>query len=671
MRRRLLTVAASLAGALLLPLLFPLFDAPQPHGISVTRSEVRAIGDRAARQLGIPVDEAWVVVAAEPAPILEEQYRDDPALRRRAVSDPAVGPRMAGFRVTYYYPSGPKNPPQGFVIVGVDGRVLGARRFARGETAGARPEPDALRPVADSFVARGLPGVPRAEFESARPNVMRTRTDTYFRYRVPTDFPTGKVLLYVGVYFIGDAFAGWMLIEEYADGSGFQGDAGSGIISLLIFSITAFLMLLLLIAIFLRKYHAGEVGVGVGALLLGAALAASIGIDLMIYKEISVNTGMGGLDARLTALAQIGFKLLFLDLPIALLAFLAWSVGESFARERWGEKLASVDALLRRHPFNATVGESLLAGWLLAPAVAASALLMAAIPLASGWAAPRVTDPEFFIWGSAGGPATPVVMALGEAILFPPVAFLFILAWFHRRRLLPVGILLVILLGASWQIVSVPIEPVTTAVVFGFGAAAAATLVFLGWDILAGAVALWGASLLINIVPFIRAAEGAPEKNAMIALLAPGALVLLVGAIGTATRRYITYEYEDLAPHVRRIIERERVKAEIDAANRIQAALLPRSEPEVPGATFASHYRAATEIGGDYFDFLPLGDEKVAIAFGDVAGHGLTSGIVMAMTKAALLVQVDHDPTPVRVMEVLNTTVMKTAPKRMLMTFFF
>ncbi len=671
MKRRLLTIAASLAGALLLPLLFPRFDAPQPHGMSVTRAEAQAIADRAARQLGIPVDESWTVLAAEPAPILEEQYRDDPALRRRAVADPAVGPRMAGFRATYFRKGLDKRPEHGFVILGVDGRVLGARRLARGETEGARPDPETLRPTADAFVSRGLPGVPRAEFESVRPNVLRTRTDTTFRYRVPTDFPTGKVMLYVSVYFTGDSFAGWMLVEEYADGSGFRFDAGSGIASLMAFSITAFLLLLLLIAIFLKKYHAGEVGIGVGSLLLAAALAVAVTIDVLIYKEISVNVGFGGLDARLTALAQVGFKLLFLDFPMALLTFLAWSTGESFARERWGEKLASVDAILRRHPFNATVGESLLAGWLLAPAVAASALLVAAIPLATGWASPRVTDGEYFIWGSAGGAATPVFMALGEAILFPPAAFLFILAWFHRRRLLGLGIVLAVALGAVWQIVSVPIEPITMAILFGFGAAAAATIVFLGWDILASAVAVWGASLLICLVPFIRAAEGAPEKAALIALLAPGALVLLIGIVGTATRRYITYEYEDLAPHVRRIIERERVKAEIDAANRIQAALLPAREPDVRGATFASHYRAATEIGGDYFDFLPLRDGNVAIAFGDVAGHGLTSGIVMAMTKAALLVQVDHDPRPVSVMDVLNTTVMKTAPKRMLMTFFF
>src|SRR5439155_21122332 len=89
------------------------------------------------------------------------------------------------------------------------------------------------------------------------------------------------------------------------------------------------------------------------------------------------------------------------------------------------------------------------------------------------------------------------------------------------------------------------------------------------------------------------------------------------------------------------------------------------------GASVASHYRAATEIGGDYFDFLQQPTGEIGIAFGDVSGHGLTSGIVMAMAKAALLVQVDYDPSPRAVMNVLNEIVMKTAPKRILMTFFF
>ncbi len=66
---------------------------------------------------------------------------------------------------------------------------------------------------------------------------------------------------------------------------------------------------------------------------------------------------------------------------------------------------------------------------------------------------------------------------------------------------------------------------------------------------------------------------------------------------------------------------------------------------------------------------MPIGE--IGIAFGDVSGHGLTSGIVMAMAKAALLVQVDYDASPRAVMNVLNDIVMRTAPRRILMTFFF
>lgn len=671
MTRRLLTGAAFVAGITALFLLFPIYDPPQPHGLTISRQQARALADAGAREIGIPVDEAWVVLGWEPAPILDEQYRGKPEMREQARRDPAVGPRMAGFRAMYYRPGLEKFPPHGYVIVGVDGRVLGARRYARAEMEAPRPTAEELRPIADAFVAKGLPGVPNPTFDSVRPEVTRTRTDHVFRYRVPKTIDTGNVSLYVNTYFIGDQFAGWVLIEEYADGSAFRFDTGGGLASTLVFYVTALAMLLLLIAIFLRKYHAGEVGIGVGALLFTIIVVISLVFDWAIAKEVSVNVQFGGIDARLTALAQMVFKFLFIDVPLALLVFLAWAVGESFARERWGDKLASFDALLRRHPFNATVGESLVAGFLSAPAVAAAALGVAAIPIAIGWAWPAISEGQSFVAGSSGGSVTALLIASLDAIVFPPIAFLFILAFFHRRGKVGWGVALVLVLGPLLQVARPPIEPVTQAILFGFGGAVAATVVFLSWDLLASATALFGSALLVTLVPYIRAAEGDAERGALAAVIVPALAVLGLGTAGLLTRRRLQYTYEDLAPHVRRIIERERVKAEIDAANRIQSALLPAEDPIVPGTTVASHYRAATEIGGDYFDFLDLPDGKMAIAFGDVAGHGLTSGIVMAMTKAALLVQVDHDPDPRRVMEILNSIVMKTAPKRMLMTFFY
>jgi hypothetical protein len=669
MRPRLLTVAAFFAGTIALYFLFPLFEAPLPHGLSITREQARAAADEAGRELGIPIEQSWTVLSWEAAPILEEQYRHDPGLRKRAAEDLAVGPRIAGFRATYYRPGLEKFPPHGLVIVGVDGRILGARSFARAEDEGPHPTSEELQSRADQFVEAGLPGAPGPIFDSVRPNVLRTRTDHVFRYRVPTTFPTGDVVLYVNVFFTGDRFSGWQLVEEYGTGRAFRFEGGGGIATTLTFYAVTLSLLLLLIAIFLRKYHAGEVGVGVGTLLFGLAIFSFLMFDWAIGKEASVGVQFGGVDARMTALAQMAFKFLFLDIAVALAIFLSWSVGESFARERWGEKLASMDALLRRHPMNATVGNSILAGLLSAPALAASTLAVAAVPLLAGWAWPA----EFrsLVPGSSGGAFTSVLIAIQEAIIYTPLAFLFVLAWFHRRRMTSVGVLIAIVLGPLLQVSMPPIEPTQQMMLFGFGGALAATVVFLAWDLLAAAIALFSSSLILSLVPLIRVSEADAMVAPMATLLIPTALLFGLGLAGSLTRKRIAYTYEDLAPHVRRIIERERVKAEIDAANRIQAALLPVEDPEVPGTIVASHYRAATEIGGDYFDFLHLDGGRIAIAFGDVAGHGLTSGIVMSMTKAALLVQVEHDSEPKAVMSTLNAIVLKTAPRRMLMTFFY
>lgn len=671
MRPRLLTVAAFFAGTIALYFLLPLFEAPLPHGLSVTREQARTAADEAAREVGVPVDDSWTVLGWEAAPILEEQYRTDPRLWKRAVEDPAVGPRMGGFRATYYRPGLEKFPPHGLVIVGVDGRILGARRYSRAEEEGPHPTPEELRPRADAFVEGGLAGAPTPIFDSARPNVLRTRTDTVFRYRVPTSFPTGDVALYVQVYFTGERFAGWQLIEEYRTGRAFRFEMGGGIAATLTFYAVTLSLLLLLIIIFLRKYHAGEVGIGIGALLFGIAILAFLIFDWAIAKEVAEGVQFGGIDARMTALAQMAFKFLFLDIAVALTVFLSWSVGESFARERWGEKLASMDALLRRHPMNATVGNSILAGLLAAPALAAATLGVAAIPLLAGWAWPTMSQLQRFVPGSSGGALTTVLLAVQEAVIYTPLAFLFILGWFHRRRMTLAGVLIAVALGPLLQVSMPPIEPTPQMMLFGFGGALAATLVFLAWDLLAAAIALFVSTLILTLVPLIRVVEGDAIAGTAGTLLIPVGALFVLGLAGSLTRREIAYTYEDLAPHVRRIIERERVKAEIDAANRIQAALLPLEDPEVPGTTVASHYRAATEIGGDYFDFLPLGGGRIAIAFGDVAGHGLTSGIVMAMTKASLLVQVEHDSEPKAVMSTLNSIVMRTAPRRMLMTFFY
>jgi hypothetical protein len=670
MKRTVILLALAFVGMVAVFALLPVFDAPMPARITVTQREVLAIAEETARSLGIPVDDAWITSTWNTRPDLEKYLNESPELRHQAATDPVVGPRLNDYRVTYWRKGESKSPPHGWVEVSSTGEVTGARRLAREQDTAADSSPEELRGKADEFVAsRLIPGAPSAELESVRPDVHLTRTDHLFRYRVAADFPSRDVSYLLGIYFVGPELSGWNLLEEKVDGSPLEFTEGSLFAGFFGTVITMLALLVLLGIIYLKKYHAGEVGVGAGSLLLVVMLLLCIANELATGRETATFTQIGPMAAFQVAMFNSAFKVFFLHIPLAVLVFLGWSVGESYARERWGDRLASFDALIRRDPINATVGANLLRGLLIAPAALALSLGISAIPVLAGVATPRLDFiPRAF--GYMIGPWPAIIESASNAIFVATVAYLFVFAALRRKATRPIALLLAVALGslATW---SATIDPGYWGLLTGFGLALAGALAFIVFDLLTSVVTLFTASLMAFLLPLLRVAEGTTFSEGLAALLLPVGLLLGAAGFGLMTRREVEYTYDDLAPHVRRIIERERVKAEIDAANRIQSALLPDGDPEIDGVTISSHYRAATEIGGDYFDFLDLEDGRVGVAFGDVAGHGLTSGIVMAMAKAALLVQVGYDATPTRVMEVLNENVMRTAPKRMMMTFFF
>jgi serine phosphatase RsbU (regulator of sigma subunit) len=86
----------------------------------------------------------------------------------------------------------------------------------------------------------------------------------------------------------------------------------------------------------------------------------------------------------------------------------------------------------------------------------------------------------------------------------------------------------------------------------------------------------------------------------------------------------------------RRLVEadNERKTRELEDARRLQLSMLPRSLPEVPGLSIAVAMTTATEVGGDYYDFLQDGDGALTIAVGDATGHGMKAGIMVALMKS-------------------------------------
>jgi serine phosphatase RsbU (regulator of sigma subunit) len=84
------------------------------------------------------------------------------------------------------------------------------------------------------------------------------------------------------------------------------------------------------------------------------------------------------------------------------------------------------------------------------------------------------------------------------------------------------------------------------------------------------------------------------------------------------------------------VADRERLARELELAREIQESLLPDRHLRHGALTVYATFRPATEVGGDYFDIIPLGESRLVVVVGDVAGHGLHTGLIMASLKSTV-----------------------------------
>jgi sigma-B regulation protein RsbU (phosphoserine phosphatase) len=88
--------------------------------------------------------------------------------------------------------------------------------------------------------------------------------------------------------------------------------------------------------------------------------------------------------------------------------------------------------------------------------------------------------------------------------------------------------------------------------------------------------------------------------------------------------------------------EKERMQAELEIAREVQNQLFPRAAPELKRLQLRAMCNPARMVSGDYYDYPPLGDGKIALAIGDVAGKGISAALLMATLQSALRSEVRH-----------------------------
>ena len=100
---------------------------------------------------------------------------------------------------------------------------------------------------------------------------------------------------------------------------------------------------------------------------------------------------------------------------------------------------------------------------------------------------------------------------------------------------------------------------------------------------------------------------------------------------------------------------KEQWKMEIQQAQQVQQVLIPHELPRIPGLTIDSEYRPAREVGGDFFQIIPLETPgSVLILVGDVTGKGMQAGMLVALIVGAVRAAVQHSIDPANVLHEVN-----------------
>ena len=116
-------------------------------------------------------------------------------------------------------------------------------------------------------------------------------------------------------------------------------------------------------------------------------------------------------------------------------------------------------------------------------------------------------------------------------------------------------------------------------------------------------------------------------------------------------------------------MEKERMEGELDLARQIQARLLPAEAPTVPRMDLAGVSLPARQIGGDYYDFLPVESGKIGLIIADVSGKGIPAALLMSSFRAALHSQHLEDG-PAHTLGHLNTFLYRSVEPGRFVTAF-
>ncbi|HVP37613.1 MAG TPA: SpoIIE family protein phosphatase [Candidatus Saccharimonadales bacterium] len=120
----------------------------------------------------------------------------------------------------------------------------------------------------------------------------------------------------------------------------------------------------------------------------------------------------------------------------------------------------------------------------------------------------------------------------------------------------------------------------------------------------------------------------------------------------------------------RAVLEREHLRHELELARRIQVRLLPSAPPVVPRLDVAATNAMSLQVGGDYYDFVPVVGGRIGFCVADVSGKGVGAALLMSNVKAALQAGAAANPAPAEIVAGVNRLLERSIESGKFVTLF-
>ncbi|HEX6982412.1 MAG TPA: SpoIIE family protein phosphatase [Balneolaceae bacterium] len=344
---------------------------------------------------------------------------------------------------------------------------------------------------------------------------------------------------------------------------------------------------------------------------------------------------------------------------ICLLFFVFFAIGDSITRQHWGQKLSTYDYLRQGMIFNQPVGSMVIRS------------VMLGFILAGLWTLLLSLFPGLYIDIEE--------VFSHESSLWPPLyLFLSILVT-------SLGIVLGIFLVLGGQtfaqtknkiaasgvmvlscIIMVPVigsyGPLLNELLISALLGVGLTLIYLKWDFM---------TLLLSHFLFLgllATASGWMIEGSMDTYIFGSFLLLVIFFIVSGVLAVVRGEKEQglsrfVPEYVEELAQEERIKQELQIAREVQQSFLPERTPEFPRLQLSAICKPAYETGGDYYDFIPLDENRIAVTIGDVSGKGIQAAFYMTFVKGIIHSLCRETKSPAELLKKANRLFYDNAPR--------